>query len=486
MHIKPSDIANSVKKVSKLNYEKYLRSMVITARAFTTEELRLDFPVTAVIGTNGGGKSTVLGSAALAYKSVKPRTFFPKSNVGDNSMSNWRIDFVILDRSINSKSTFNKNAHFTSSKWRRDEAVNRNVIFFPIQRTVPAAEQTRYKKYIGIYKAKSAIISDLDDDTKQYAGAILGRDLSGYKIARKDKKDKDSIFLGESNKKDYSQFHFGAGEASVIEMVSKIVSAPKNSLILIEELENGLHPIAVRNMTRFLVKVANENNHQVIFSTHSEDAIIDLPPEAIWACIEGKAIQGKLNIESLRAIVGSVEKSQVIFAEDEFAVDFTTEIIRQSLPSALNTLEIHKAGGYPYVCQVAQYHNNNPAIKSTAYAVVDGDQGNVEDPDSNVYCLPNGIPEKIVFDFVSENMDGLLGVMQQRCQCTQISHDEIKKRVLKVGNMSLDPHDIFSQLALELDFSSEIVIRRAFISIYVQQNKGLMAPLVSKIKDSIN
>lgn len=103
MNIKPSDIANSVKKVAKLNYDKYLRSMVITARAFTSEELRLDFPVTAVIGTNGGGKSTVLGAAALAYKSIKPRTFFPKSNVGDNSMSNWRIDFVILDRSVNSK-----------------------------------------------------------------------------------------------------------------------------------------------------------------------------------------------------------------------------------------------------------------------------------------------------------------------------------------------------------------------------------------------
>ncbi|WP_454745908.1 ATP-dependent nuclease [Ciceribacter selenitireducens] len=485
MHIKPSDIGRLNKKVSKSNYDKYLKSMKITARAFTNEELRFDFPVTAVIGTNGGGKSTVLGAAALAYKETKPRNFFPKSNVGDNSMANWRIDYVAIDRRRDSKSGFSRNAHFTSSKWRRDEPLEREVLFFPIQRTVPAAEQTRFKKYIGMNKLKSAIITDLNEDVKKYSGAILGKDLSGYKSARKDKKDKDSIFLGEQKSKDFSQFHFGAGEASIIEMVSKIVAASDYSLILIEEIENGLHPVAVRKMTEFLIQMAIDKNLQVIFSTHSEDAIDILPPEAIWACVEGRALQGKLTIESLRAITGSVEKSQVIFVEDEFAIDLVTEIIRQNVAAALSAVEIHKAGGYPYVCQVTDHHNKNPSIKSTAYAVVDGDQDQVDDEVKNIYCLPEGIPESVVYDYVLENVDKNLGILQQRMQCAHLGQDYIKEKIISIHRESLDPHDLYAALAETLDFSSEVIVRRAFISVFVQNNKDVMLTLIEKIRAAI-
>ena len=43
---------------------------------------------TALIGPNGGGKSTVLGAAACAYREMRPGLFFPKSSIGDTSMSN--------------------------------------------------------------------------------------------------------------------------------------------------------------------------------------------------------------------------------------------------------------------------------------------------------------------------------------------------------------------------------------------------------------
>ena len=66
-------------------------------------------------------------------------------------------------------------------------------------------------------------------------------------------------------------------------------SAPQNSIILIEEIENGLHPVAVRRMVEYLVDVADRKSIQSIFTTHSEDAILPLPSEAIWSSIDGKA-----------------------------------------------------------------------------------------------------------------------------------------------------------------------------------------------------
>jgi hypothetical protein len=92
-----------------------------------------------------------------------------------------------------------------------------------------------------------------------------------------------------------------------------------------------------------------------------------LPPEAIWACIDGEAYQGRLSIESLRAITGSAEKERVFFVEDEFAKDWVEDILRQYDVDALAATEIHVAGGFPYLVEVTTHHNKNPSISKRCY-----------------------------------------------------------------------------------------------------------------------
>jgi hypothetical protein len=74
--------------------------------------------------------------------------------------------------------------------------------------------------------------------------------------------------VNKKGSSDYSQFHFGAGEASVIEMVSAIEATSDNSLIIIEEIENGLHPLATQKMVEYLFDVARRKKCQLIFTTH--------------------------------------------------------------------------------------------------------------------------------------------------------------------------------------------------------------------------
>jgi hypothetical protein len=76
----------------------------------------------------------------------------------------------------------------------------------------------------------------------------LGKDLTQFKTAKLHEHAVDYILLGFQKSNDYSQFHFGAGEASVIEMVTRIEAADNEALILIEEIENGLHPVATERM----------------------------------------------------------------------------------------------------------------------------------------------------------------------------------------------------------------------------------------------
>src|ERR1035438_3177011 len=74
-------------------------------------------------------------------------------------------------------------------------------------------------------------------------------------------------------------FTLGLVKSSVIRMVMKIESLSDNSLILVEEIENGLHPVATARMVEYLIDVAQRKSAQAMFTTHSNDALAPLPPD---------------------------------------------------------------------------------------------------------------------------------------------------------------------------------------------------------------
>lgn len=98
MDVQQSDIDNLEERVKKLSYQTYLPVLRMSnVRSFNRQTINFDFPVTAIIGTNGGGKSTVLGAAALAYKSIKPGDFFPSLILVTIA---WRTGGLIMRSSI--------------------------------------------------------------------------------------------------------------------------------------------------------------------------------------------------------------------------------------------------------------------------------------------------------------------------------------------------------------------------------------------------
>lgn len=483
MDIRQSDIESLEEKVKKLSYDKYLPSLRLSnVRSFTNQTINFDFPVTAVIGTNGGGKSTILGAVALAYKGVKPGDFFPKSNIGDTSMANWRIDYDIIDRKMNKAGPIQRNARFVSAKWRRDTVVERDVVVIPIQRTVPANEQARFKQFVGITQNTDIVKTPIDTAVIGYVSRILGKDAKHYERVSLKSDPSKSILVGMHHTNDYSQFHFGAGEASIIEMVSRVEGADDNSLILVEEIENGLHPLATRKMVEYLFDVAKRKKAQIIFTTHSEYALDVLPPKAIWACIDGTAYQGKLTIESLRALTGSVSKNAAIFVEDDFAKDLVEEMLRQHARDIFDQVQVHKAGGYPYVVDVLKHHNANPTVTAPAVAIIDGDNPPLAEKNDDVIILPDGTPESIVFGFIHDNADTMCAFIQQRCQCPSVKQDMIISAIKSVMIDTTDPHLYFAKLGEMLGFISEIVVRRGFCSIYVEKNHALLQPKIDAIR----
>lgn len=115
--IRDADLEALAAKAASGNYGKYLKRIVLKkVRGFTDRDVSLDLPVTALVGPNGGGKTTILGAAGLLYKSVAPSRFFAKSGNYDANMLDWAIEYDLWDRDLNPRIPIQRTASFRKQK----------------------------------------------------------------------------------------------------------------------------------------------------------------------------------------------------------------------------------------------------------------------------------------------------------------------------------------------------------------------------------
>lgn len=476
-----------LKKVREHDYGKYLyKASIQKVRGFFGEDITFEFPVTALIGPNGSGKSSVLGVAGCAYKPIRPGYFFPKSAIGDESMSGWRAEYEIIDKSISPRQLVKRSSNFRQAKWVRGDVVDRTVLFFGIERTVPAGEKSRFKKLTKSSYVHGNELKKLDSEVVKQVEHILGKSVENF-LTTSIGQD-DTFLVGKNGGSQYSEFHFGAGESSIIRMVSEIEHAPENSLIIIEEIENGLHPIATRRMVEYLIDVAERKSIQAVFTTHSDYAISPLPNEAIWACIAGKLKQGKLSVEALRAVSGRVDKKLAIFVEDDFAKAWVQSILREKLGSDFEQVEVHAVAGDGTAVNTHRSHSKNPAISFKSLCILDGDskQSGDKEQDSGIIRLPGHQPELTVYESVVSKIDHDLAVLTVSCQRPPEAQGIVKSAIDEVVRTNRDPHLLFNQLGMKIGFVSEAIVRGAFFAIWIRNNSVFCDELASKVRDLLD
>lgn len=127
-------------------------------------------------------------------------------------------------------------------------------------------------------------------------GAILGRKYSEIKIIRHSLFNCDafSCFMTAEGLR-YTEAFAGSGEFAVVRIVTGIMEAPDQSLILLDEPEVSLHPGAQDRLVDFLTASVKKHKHQVVISTHSPAIVRKLPPEAIKVLTMDR-ISGKVRL----------------------------------------------------------------------------------------------------------------------------------------------------------------------------------------------
>lgn len=486
--IRDSEIQELFEKVEKLNYGKYLKSLeMVNVRGFKKQVVNFDFPVTAIVGPNGGGKTTVLGSAACAYIEIKPGRFFPKSGVSDESMQEWKIEYEAIDKSIHHRNKISRTSKFNNYKWTRKSVLSRDTLIFGVSRTLPASERTELSKFANSkFSVPEENIVKLSDEICIEVGRILDKDVSGFNNILIDKKGKVTLLTGKTTDgTEYSEFHFGAGESSIIRMIMEIEISNDNSLVCIEEIENGLHPVATIRLVEYLIKVALRKKLQVIFTTHSDDALTPLPDKAIWVAVNNQVFQGKLSIKSLRAINGQISSQLVIFTEDLFASKWIEALINSDETIDYGLVEIHSMAGDGTAVTINKYHNTNPSISTKSICMIDGDSEQVEDSTTFVYRLPGQMPETYIYLNIKDIIDTVAGELSVALHKPFEFQSKLKDEMDIVWRKTYDKHLLYSQLGKRIGFVSEEIVRSAFLSIWSRNYQSEANSLLTIIKSHL-
>jgi len=354
------------------------------------QDLHVEFryPIVAIAGKNGVGKSTILHTAACAYhQDISPTTFVPPRKNPDAPYYTFG-DFFVGSR---------KDGYFLGSsiEWfyfgEADDSIpvnrsnkrrwmhhydirpRRPVAYLGLDRLLQAIDLRVLRSHFG--GQTKVVFRPFGPEQVTMVNRLCG---IGYSEGGRADSKNYHIFSLERDVP-YSSFHMGAGEEVACEIVEVLSHLPEGSLLIIEEIEAGLHPEMQLNLMKQLCEEALRRKIQVITSTHSPFVIESLPPEGRILLEENH--QG---IHSVEYGVGSQYVMGLLAGQPIMEISVYTEddVSRRFVEEALSTdarrrVLIRPLNGKESVLSQLAAHRHNERL-GDAIAVLDGDVSNDE------------------------------------------------------------------------------------------------------------
>ncbi len=395
------------------DYPKHLEWLEISGlRGWTGQRVDFRFPIVAVVGENGTGKSTILQAAAAIYKApAGKKSYFASEFFPDSPWE--RVTDVRIRASVKEgEDTHIVSVRKPTERWRGNpERRIREVKFLDLRRTQPIAARIGYARMAKANVAVGASTPFVEDDLRRLS-AIIGKSFDRASMSTSAMDPNRPVPVLRHGEAEYSGFHQGAGETTVADLVS--LNVPEYGIILVDEIETSLHPRAQRRLVRDLADAARVHRCQFILTTHSPYVLEELPAEARVHVLvsegERKAVFGVSPDFALSKMDESAHPESDIYVEDhesrilveELLAKFDIELLSRVQVSPFGAASVGKALG----TMVEGRRFSRPTL-----VVLDGDQESAP----GCHLLPgNDAPEIVVFqDLAGRNWEGVASTIDR-------------------------------------------------------------------------
>ncbi|WP_415906585.1 ATP-dependent nuclease [Neptuniibacter sp. QD72_48] len=390
------------------NFGETIRKITINGfRGIDGLDIEMNYPILAISGLNGAGKSTI-GQICLSgyrkpvkagngYKRYYVRDFFPASAADPNpftSDASVLFHYETNDRDSPQELTVRR----TKKEWSGyKRQPHRKCFYIGFTVYIPKVE----RKDLSIYKGSSFALTkrrDIPDDIKIKVGRILGQqyDELHFQGIRHGKNEAE-LGIASRYGASYSENNMGFGEGRTFYMVDLLERSPDRSLFVIEEPETSLHEHAEYELAKYLLDVCNRKHHQIIFTTHSDRMLRAMPSESrlmLYRGFDGVSSFEGLSSTRARAMLSLGEQKElIVFVEDDFAALLLTEMIRRIDKQTLNAINIEPVGDTKAVRNAVKLMEQ---IGKKSLAVRDADTG--PSVSEKLYSFPGTMPpEKEVY-----------------------------------------------------------------------------------------
>ena len=253
-------------------------------------DLRVPFhyPVSVLAGPNGCGKSTVLFACACAYrvpghgtKEFAPSSLFP--NFTD------RLAGALSDATERTELEFHylHDDERLSMVWKRGKSWNRSFMGRKggrqperglYLRTIKSLTNPTMVRSILLYEQKPDQAEILTSDMLIFAHRILRQRYRKLTVVTTEVRDLLFAEVEGSGDVRYSEFHMSSGERTILR-ISKDISLLEDALILIDEVDTGLHPYTQQQLMLELQRIALRQRLQIIVASHSPVILDSVPLE---------------------------------------------------------------------------------------------------------------------------------------------------------------------------------------------------------------
>jgi len=288
--------------------------------------------LTAIMGVNCSGKSTVLHALACVFQPIeagdnyKFKFFFTPNP--DALWNDSKLAITYLDENTQSEST--RNYQKSSDRWspKYSSRPKREVFFLGIDSCSPEIEKERQTSYIS-YATNTA-----DDRQSEHIKIALSFVMDKEYTGITNNKTRKKTMIGVCTADDirYSALSMGAGEQRVFKILQLAYSAPAFSLILIDEIDLLLHVKALERLIEQLSEIAVQRKLQIVFTTHSlvmRNLIDYVDIRYLFQTKNKTMVFDAITPDIIYDLTNKSENSLSVYVEDDLAATIVNSVINE-------------------------------------------------------------------------------------------------------------------------------------------------------------